>query len=1064
MKKIYLLLFSVITVLTANSQTAELYKDINSLVNMGSISGDPEYTTVGSKVFFVASEPLTGKELYVSDGTPNGTILIDINPGKGSSTPANLIEMNGVLYFTATDGPQSSSGTELWRSDGTPTGTMMVKDIYESSGIGSNPAQLTNVNGILYFAATSAGVGKELWKSDGTEDGTKLVKDIRDGTPGSNPYNLLPIGDILYFVANDGINGYELWRTSVTDNKTEMVKDIKSNGDSNPNYLTNLNGVLFFSADDGISGNELWKSDGTEGGTMIVKDASPGTASPTSIYAFGNNVYYAAYDGDRTLGMELWKSDGSPGGTKMVKDINPGGASSSPGNFMAIGSTLYFAATTNDNGRELWKTDGESETVQVKDLNPGTNGSSPSDMTVLNGKLYFRTPVPSALWVSNGTEAGTIKINDAVIGGGSITNTHAGPHKIYFTYNGYKEGIPSTATGAEPWVSDGTDGGTDLLKDINMRNGPSNPFNFCKIGNTIYFTANDGIVGNELWKTDGTESGTMLVKDIRTGPTNSDPAFLTNVNGTLFFTAYTNDAGWELWKSNGTEDGTVMIKDINPGTNGSNPYSFASINGLLYFTASHPDSGFEIWRSDGTPGGTKLVKDINSGTTGSNPANYTEVNGTIFFTASNGGTGTNNDEELWKTDGTADNTVRVKDIRSGDAASNPRGLTSFKNKLFFTATDDTNGNEMWVSDGTTDGTILFKDFIPGSGHGFPKNYTVIRDTMYFAARGTTGAGALWKSDGTVDGTVKIKQTSSASVSGSEPNEFTLSKGSIFFTAYADGAEKELWKTDGYEASTLVVKDILPGGLSSNIEMLTDFKGTLYFKARGELNNVELWKSDGTEEGTLSMNLNPYESSNPFELTVLNDYLIFTANDFYKGFEMWRIENFALPLSLLDFTAQKNGNKVLLKWQTTNEVNTSVFEIERTGTSGFVKIGEVSAINRTGDHRYSSYDEQPLKGTNLYRLKMIDIDGSFTYSNIQRVDFNSVAQIRISPNPASNELKISDVKGYEILQVMDASGRVVHQQKISGDQEIVNIQKLLPGNYVVRLTGKGIQKSLQFVKK
>src|SRR5690606_25151608 len=122
MKKIYFLLFFAMAVLTANSQTAELYKDINSLINQGSISGDPEYTTVGNKVFFVASEPLTGKELYVTDGTTGGTTLIDINPGKGASSPAGLTEMNGVLYFSATDGSQSTAGTELWRSDGTAAG------------------------------------------------------------------------------------------------------------------------------------------------------------------------------------------------------------------------------------------------------------------------------------------------------------------------------------------------------------------------------------------------------------------------------------------------------------------------------------------------------------------------------------------------------------------------------------------------------------------------------------------------------------------------------------------------------------------------------------------------------------------------------------------------------------------------------------------------------------------------------------------------------------------------------------------------------------------------------
>jgi hypothetical protein len=192
-------------------------------------------------------------------------------------------------------------------------------------------------------------------------------------------------------------------------------------------------------------------------------------------------------------------------------------------------------------------------------------------------------------------------------------------------------------------------------------------------------------------------------------------------------------------------------------------------------------------------------------------------------------------------------------------------------------------------------------------------------------------------------------------------------------------------------------------------------------------------------------------------------MIFTADDLYKGFEMWRMIDGAAPLDLLDFSAQKNDTKVLLKWETTNEVNTARFEIERATNSNFIKIGTVNAQNRSGQHNYKLVDEQPLNGANYYRLKMIDIDGSFTFSSIKRVDFNNVEQVSIFPNPASNELKISNVSGYDFIQVMDASGRVVHQQKISGGHVEVNIQKLLPGNYLLRLTGNSIQKSLQFVK-
>lgn len=443
---------------TLLSINALLVRDINTQF-LASSSSPSDFTDVNGTLFFTAITGAAGRELWKSDGTAAGTVLVkDINPGAGFSFPSSLTNVNGTLYFAANDG---AHGFELWKSDGTELGTVLVKDIAVGS-VSSLPSSLTNVNGTLYFTADDGLTGEELWTSDGTTVGTVLVKDISPGATGSSPTSLTDVNGALFFAANDGSTGVELWKSDGTSGGTTLVKDIYAgSGNSSPGYLTNVNGTLYFSAADGLTGVELWKSDGTAGGTIQVKDILPGPSSsfPKSLINVNGTLYFSAQEDagvDPVSGAalagnrELWKSDGTAGGTVQIQDIRPGMASSYPSSFTNMGGTLYFSANDGLSGKELWKSDGTAAgTVLVKDIALGVTGASPGLLANVNGILYFTA-------------------NDLI-------------------------------AGTEVWRSDGTESGTVLVTDIRAGLPGSSPSSLTNVNGRLFFAANDGVVGTELW-------------------------------------------------------------------------------------------------------------------------------------------------------------------------------------------------------------------------------------------------------------------------------------------------------------------------------------------------------------------------------------------------------------------------------------------------------------------------------------------------------------------------------------------------------------------------------------
>ena len=177
---------------------------------------------------------------------------------------------------------------------------------------------------------------------------------------------------------------------------------------------------------------------------------------------------------------------------------------------------------------------------------------------------------------------------------------------------------------------------------------------------------------------------------------------------------------------------------------------------------------------------------------------------------------------------------------------------------------------------------------------------------------------------------------------------------------------------------------------------------------------------------------------------------------FSDFVLANIGASTLPLQWLNFTGKKINGQSLLEWKTDNETNTSDFVIERSRNGSlFEFIGNRVAASTNGIHSYSFTDVQPLQGTNFYRLKQVDRDGRFTYSNIIRLSFDDSGKpLLVYPNPADGyvNLDFTGKKETVTIQLYDAAGRLVKSGSTSNQSPLrIELANLPAGKYYVQVS-------------
>ncbi|MDB6072869.1 MAG: Flagellar hook-length control protein FliK [Verrucomicrobiaceae bacterium] len=632
-------------------------------IRPGSEGGGPgEIVVMNGVLYFKASSQFYNYELWKSDGTEAGTVTVkEIWPGAGAfqgSDPFGFKVVNGnQLYFFANDG---TSGIELWKSDGSAAGTVMVKDIWPGINIGarvndpgSAPPMLESIGTTVFFYATDGVFGGELWKTDGTGPGTVRLTDLAPGAGNAGIREMKVIGTSLYFSAVDPGGGTEPYISNSTGSTIGILKNIGSGtASSNPKNLTPAAGKLYFSANDGVNGRELWVVD--DSGTHITRAANANTSdfSITAVGALNGMAFFGTSTTPDNTDNVLWRSDGTNNGTFPVSDSPPLSALPMiPGGitFRPMGNQMLFTASTSTRGEELWRTDGTAAgTFLLKDGITGPGSSEFGEWLAIGNVLYYCGEAASGkqLFRTDGTPAGTRLVKDFGVFGEPYSLCAMGS-TLFFTTDG-----PS---GEEPYKTNGTAAGTVMVKDVNPLDGSSRAYGTTALNSTtLVLAALDAVTfnhnphGYELWKTNGTAAGTVMVKDIVPGYGSSSPRGLVErsdgaftlgvINGVAYFSADDVVHGREIWRTDGTEAGTTMVKDIIPGPSSGAPTSMVVLGDKMYFVLT-VSNATQLWESDGTDAGTIMIDNKVD-----ELANLTVSGTTLYMTGSQ----SNNGVELFR--------------------------------------------------------------------------------------------------------------------------------------------------------------------------------------------------------------------------------------------------------------------------------------------------------------------------------------------------------------------------------------------------------------------------------
>ena len=764
--------------------------------------GQSRYALTSDALFFLSCQGASCG-LWKSDGTAKGTVLL--RSGVQAFQVFDMIAVGRSIFYRV-----DAAEEELWTSDGTVAGTRKLATFPAASisSMVSAAGKLFFVTGAPADAAAPATANIALWVSDGTSGGTRKLAAFVAVKPTAQVANSPLPTDRLLLVADDGVHGFQVWTSDGTPAGTREVTRFADGGGEQVSGFGTVGRKLLFNTQ--LRSQGLYVSGGTPETTVLLA----GCVSTCPIYgssflALGARtlfVGYADYDhrdgslwvtdgtgpGTRKLGGKpaglvgfagkayfrdasgaVWRTDGTPSGTVRIA----GGSRNLdlfefPFEAAAASDRIYFL---NDAGFgfQLWSSTG-AMTRALTTFNEDGVGSFPFGLVPFSNGVIFSACNDDVLqlWTSGGTAATTRPATTAI---DSCRASDFGVFNPSLPVDGRVFYIGKLRT---LWRTDGTPAGTS---ELTLPSGFQLD-SLAAFGGRLLATVTDGAGQDHFFTNDGTSAGTV---ELFTLPEPLAIHGSVQVLGPRFYFS-ADPPGSEgpsgLWVSDGTTAGTHRLADLDIGA-GPNP-PVVSYQGSDYF-----DSPLGLWRTDGTPQGTVQILTTNG--VGNPPlesiSDLTVAGGFLFFF---GEQRPERQEGLYRTDGTAAGTVRLKTLSLAHPLDGPAVVEAFGH-LFFTADDGAHGVELWKADGSKTGTALVADLAPGTGSSHPGSLTATSNLLFFNADDGEHGAELWQTDGTAAGTRLVDDINPGSPP-SDPEALTVAGNRLFFRADDGITGDELW--------------------------------------------------------------------------------------------------------------------------------------------------------------------------------------------------------------------------------------------------------------------------------